>query len=225
MEMTAREIVLAVFAFAMGASIGSFLNVCIYRLPLGMSVNEPRRSFCPNCKYHFPIWLNLPIISWIMLRGKCANCSKPISIRYLLVELLTGLLFLALWLLGTLLLTRSWGAIGITVLLAPMILFLARSQLLLVAAICSGIVILYPMLRGADLIPIDRVVEWTQDINPTRAHSLQYRVDNEDQLLDRASEKPLFGWGMWGRNHIYSDAGDRLNVTDGYWIGTIGVGG
>lgn len=133
--------------------------------------------------------------------------------------------FLALWLLGTLLLTRSWGAIGITVLLAPMILFLARSQLLLVAAICSGIVILYPMLRGADLIPIDRVVEWAQDINPTRAHSLQYRVDNEDQLLDRASEKPLFGWGMWGRNHIYSDAGDRLSVTDGYWIGTIGVGG
>ena len=80
-----------------GSCIGSFLNVVIYRVPLGMSVNKPNRSFCPNCKYHFPIWLNLPVISWIWLRAKCANCKKPISARYPAVELLTGLLFMAMW--------------------------------------------------------------------------------------------------------------------------------
>jgi len=84
-------------ALAIGACIGSFLNVVIYRVPLGMSVNEPKRSFCPKCKYHFPMWLNLPVISWFWLRGKCANCKGSISFRYPAVELLTGLLFMAMW--------------------------------------------------------------------------------------------------------------------------------
>jgi len=87
--------------FFMGAGIGSFLNVVIYRLPRGMSVNEPRRSFCPSCKNQIPMWLNIPIVSWIMLRGKCAKCGCSISPRYLGVELLTGLLFYGIfWKLG-----------------------------------------------------------------------------------------------------------------------------
>ncbi len=83
--------------FFMGAGIGSFLNVVIYRLPRGMSVNEPRRSFCPSCKNQIPMWQNIPIVSWIMLRGKCAKCGCSISPRYLGVELLTGLLFYAVF--------------------------------------------------------------------------------------------------------------------------------
>jgi leader peptidase (prepilin peptidase) / N-methyltransferase len=83
--------------FFMGAGIGSFLNVVIYRLPLGMSVNQPRRSFCPSCKNQIPMWLNIPLVSWIMLRGKCAKCGSSISPRYLGVELLTGLLFYAVF--------------------------------------------------------------------------------------------------------------------------------
>ena len=89
---------LAFFAFAFGCCVGSFLNVVIYRVPRDMKVSEPKRSFCPACKYQIPIWLNIPILSWLMLRGKCANCKLPISPRYLLVELLTGLLFLAAFL-------------------------------------------------------------------------------------------------------------------------------
>lgn len=83
--------------FFMGAGIGSFLNVVIYRLPRGMSVNQPRRSFCPSCKNQIPMWLNIPIVSWILLRGKCAKCGCSISPRYLGVELLTGLLFYAVF--------------------------------------------------------------------------------------------------------------------------------
>ena len=85
---------IAIIAFTMGASIGSFLNVVIYRVPLGLSVNEPRRSFCPQCKYQIPWHLNLPLISWLALRGKCANCKTEISSRYIFVEFITGMIFL-----------------------------------------------------------------------------------------------------------------------------------
>jgi leader peptidase (prepilin peptidase)/N-methyltransferase len=88
----------AAFSFFLGASIGSFLNVCIYRLPLNMSVNEPRRSFCPSCRYTIPLHHNIPLLTWLILRGRCANCGAKISFRYFGVELLTALLFLAIWL-------------------------------------------------------------------------------------------------------------------------------
>lgn len=91
------DLIFASFAFILGASIGSFLNVCIYRMPLDMSVNEPKRSFCPSCKYQIPLHHNIPLVTWLVLRGKCANCGSKISFRYFGVELLTGLLFLAVW--------------------------------------------------------------------------------------------------------------------------------
>lgn len=84
-------------AFLIGACIGSFLNVVIYRVPLGLSVNEPKRSFCPKCKGEIPMRLNIPLVSWLWLRGKCANCKAPIAFRYFAVELLTALLFAGIW--------------------------------------------------------------------------------------------------------------------------------
>lgn len=83
--------------FVFGCMVGSFLNVCIHRLPLGLSVVSPP-SHCPHCKYAIPWYLNIPLATWLLLRGKCRNCGAPISIRYFLVELLTGLMFLGCWL-------------------------------------------------------------------------------------------------------------------------------
>ena len=84
-------------AFLLGAVVGSFLNVCIYRLPLDLSVNQPRRSFCPECKKQLTWYQNIPLISWLFLRGRCANCGNRIAFRYFAVELLTALLFLCVW--------------------------------------------------------------------------------------------------------------------------------
>lgn len=80
-----------------GGCIGSFLNVVIHRVPLGISVNTPKRSFCPVCKEQLKLWHNIPVISWLILRGKCAFCGAPISIRYPLVELLAAVLFAGVW--------------------------------------------------------------------------------------------------------------------------------
>src|ERR1043166_6952443 len=88
----------AVFAFVLGAVIGSFLNVYIYRMPLDLSVNEPRRSFCPACKKQLKWYQNIPLLSWLVLRGRCANCGSPIAFRYFVVEFVTALLFLPGWL-------------------------------------------------------------------------------------------------------------------------------
>src|SRR5262252_2309729 len=87
----------SVVLFVFGCMVGSFLNVCIHRLPLGLSVVSPP-SHCPHCKYSIPWYLNVPLVTWLSLRGKCRNCGAPISARYFLVELLTGLVFLGCWL-------------------------------------------------------------------------------------------------------------------------------
>jgi leader peptidase (prepilin peptidase) / N-methyltransferase len=88
---------LAFSTFALGLCFGSFLNVCIYRMPLGLSVTTPR-SACPQCKTMIPFYDNIPVVSWLLLRGRCRNCKTAISPRYILVELLTATMFLVCYL-------------------------------------------------------------------------------------------------------------------------------
>ncbi|MBV9673481.1 MAG: prepilin peptidase, partial [Verrucomicrobia bacterium] len=80
-------------SFLIGSVFGSFLNVCVYRIPRGISMLIPARSYCPSCKAQIPWRHNVPILSWLRLRGRCAECGAPISIRYPLIELSAGLLF------------------------------------------------------------------------------------------------------------------------------------
>ena len=93
----APEVFWAFVFFVFGSVVGSFLNVCIHRMPLEQSLIRPP-SQCPKCRFAIPWHLNMPIISWLMLRGKCKQCAEPISPRYIGVEILTGLAFLACWL-------------------------------------------------------------------------------------------------------------------------------
>jgi len=84
--------VVVVTAGVAGLVVGSFLNVVVYRVPLGHSVSKPR-SFCPDCRRQLAWWENMPLISWIALRGRCRTCGLSISFRYPAVELATGLVF------------------------------------------------------------------------------------------------------------------------------------
>ncbi len=84
--------VLAIAIFVLGLAFGSFLNVCIYRMPRGLSVVRPR-SACPGCSHPIAFYDNFPVLSWLILGGRCRHCKTRISSRYLLIELLTGALF------------------------------------------------------------------------------------------------------------------------------------
>jgi leader peptidase (prepilin peptidase)/N-methyltransferase len=87
----------SLFVLLLGLILGSFLNVCIHRLPRGESIVSPG-SRCPSCQTAIRWYQNLPVLSWLLLSGKCASCSVPISWRYPLVEALGGGTLLALWL-------------------------------------------------------------------------------------------------------------------------------
>jgi leader peptidase (prepilin peptidase)/N-methyltransferase len=98
---------LTLLYFLFGSIIGSFLGVCAYRIPMGrfepihagvkelnrtLSLITPARSFCPNCEQTLAWWHTIPLFSWIILRGRCGHCGAKVPFRYLLIELLTGLL-------------------------------------------------------------------------------------------------------------------------------------
>ena len=87
-------IAMSILIFALGLAIGSFLNVCIYRIPQELSIHSPRRSFCPDCRTQIRFYDNIPVLSYLLLRGRCRHCSAEISKVYPLVELTTGILFL-----------------------------------------------------------------------------------------------------------------------------------
>ncbi len=86
--------IIATFVTAFGLAIGSFLNVCVYRIPKGMSISHPR-SHCPQCHHYLSFWENIPVISFLILKGQCRECGGKISFQYPLVELMTGVLFWA----------------------------------------------------------------------------------------------------------------------------------
>jgi leader peptidase (prepilin peptidase) / N-methyltransferase len=104
---------LASASVGFGLIFGSFLNVCIYRLPRDLSVSEPKRSACPHCHSQIAFYDNIPVLSWLILRGRCRHCKEPISPRYLTVEILTALLFLTCyWHFGATLATIKYDALS-----------------------------------------------------------------------------------------------------------------
>ncbi len=112
MVMWLPKLVSAAFIFAFGACVGSFLNVVVYRLPAGRSVVSPP-SRCPSCGAMLAWHDNLPIVGWLLLRGRCRRCANPISMQYPAIELLLAVLFAVTWLiLFASDPTTVWGRIG-----------------------------------------------------------------------------------------------------------------
>lgn len=138
----------------------------------------------------------------------------------------SGWFYAAVWLVVVLVVSKNLGALGIAAFLSTLVVFTGKRVQASFALVVAVVVMFYPMLRGAGYIPVDEVHEFAMSIDEERAASLKFRLDNEDALLTHANEKPVFGWGSWGRNQLYDEVTGRMvSTTDGSWIILIGIYG
>jgi hypothetical protein len=125
------------------------------------------------------------------------------------------------WLGGVLLLCKSLGSLAYAAALAPLILFAKARVQLRLAVLLVVIALAYPMLRTMDLFPTNFILQVAGEVSADRQRSLKERFDQEQMLLARASERPWFGWGRFGRGRVYDEYGKDISVTDGHWVITL----
>lgn len=128
----------------------------------------------------------------------------------------------ALWLFLVLLLCRTLGVFMLALLVLPVLLFFRPKGQLLVAGVLAGTVLFYPLARHSGLIPLEGILDIAASVSAERAQSFEFRLDNEDRLLAKLDEKPVLGWGIWGRSMVFAQSGRSLSTVDGYWIIVLG---
>ncbi|SFD68258.1 hypothetical protein [Roseivivax sediminis] len=132
----------------------------------------------------------------------------------------------ALYLTAILVLAKSLGALILAVGLVPLVLLLNPVMQINAAILIACLSMAYPVMKGAGIVPEETLLARAEAIDADRARSIEFRFDQEEVLLEKAREKPVFGWGSWGRNHIHDEVTGRiLTVADGRWIITIGIYG
>lgn len=138
----------------------------------------------------------------------------------------TRSIYLFIWLFFILYISKSLGAFGLGCIFSLLLLFARVQYWRFFAAAIALVILVYPMTRSLNMIPVAKIYEISQSIDVDRAKSLNFRLENEDILLDRASKRPLFGWGGWGRSRVYdAETGQDVSVTDGTWVIAFGVSG
>ena len=134
-------------------------------------------------------------------------------------------LLAGIWLILVLSISRNLGVVILVITFLPVLLLLPRRMQTLVYAAIALIFLFYPALHHKGVQKAQLVVSYVEEIAPERASSLAFRLRNEEQLLARANEKPIWGWGGYARNKIFDETGRDISVTDGRWIIVFGVGG
>lgn len=120
--------------------------------------------------------------------------------------------------------SRNLGATALILLIAPL-LWMGRSLQIWSITIVTAIFLTYPAVRQAQILPLDQIHAFAEQVSPARAQSLKYRFDNEDILLEHALKKPISGWGGWNRARVFNQDGRDISTTDGLWIIQIGQQG
>lgn len=131
----------------------------------------------------------------------------------------------ALFVSAVLILSPNLGALLIFLSVGAVAAFARPRFMILAAAGLAAITLTYPLLRGAGLVPTERLLSMAESISADRAQSLWLRIDNEERLLAKANRKPVFGWGSWGRNRVITETGEDNSTTDGVWIIVMGTSG
>jgi len=148
--LTALEGAALAMVFLLGLIVGSFLNVCIWRLPRGISVNAPRRSLCPQCGHSLSWHDNIPLLSFALLRGRCRHCRGPVSWRYPVVELITALLFALIYFRQRVQVGTDLGQVTVMMLVAALLIVASGIDLefLIIPDEVSGYGVLGGLLAG-----------------------------------------------------------------------------
>jgi len=129
------------------------------------------------------------------------------------------------YLAGILVLCKTLGALVYAVALVPLVRFAKPRLQVRVALVLVILALAYPTLRSFDLVPTSAILGAASFISSQRAESLRFRLNNEDRLLERASQRFTFGWGRYGRSRVYAEWGQDMSTTDGRWIITLGTFG
>lgn len=222
-----REILLALMVGALVYSVPSLIeirfspqmNVWVYGF-FQHSFEQTMRGggFRPIVFLQHGLWLAIFVASGLMAAAALTRVTAQLD-RWKMALVL-------IYLLTLLILCKSAASLAYGIVLTPIVLFAPARWQIRLAMLFGIAAVSYPMLRNFQLIPLDAILAQVEAINPLRAQSLGYRFNNEEQLLARAAEKPLFGWGGWGRSLIRDlETGEILSIPDGRWIIVFGTFG
>lgn len=221
-RMLLRAMVLAGAAYAILALYEIIMSPQLSNMIYGFFPHSWKQhirggSFRPVVFLKHGLWLG-------MLLALCAMAAFTYA-RVVSAEIKVKYYALGAWILTILMMSSTLGASIIALSLLPVVILLGVRKQMLIAAAIALCMLTYPSLRGADVVPTDRLVAMAQSIDANRGGSLQHRFNNEDALLARANERPLFGWGGWGRPRIFDEDGNDISTTDGLWVIRIGERG
>lgn len=215
-----RELLRALMVGALVYSVPSFveiavspqMNVWVYGF-FQHSFEQTIRAggYRPIVFLPHGLWLALFVCTAAMAAAALARVTPRVS-RWKAV-------LLTVYLVVFLLACKSAASIAYGLLMVPFVYFAPRRWMIMLATVFALVAVTYPALRNLGAIPTDRIVAKIADVNPLRAQSLEYRFDNEAQLLERAAQKPAFGWSGWGRSLVRDpEDGEILTIPDGRWI-------
>lgn len=163
---------------------------------------------------------------WAAMFIMMALASAVILWRYGEFKKRSWLLIAAVFLAGVLVLNKTLAPVVYAVVLIGMVVFTSWKVQVRLAVLLAALALAYPLAKGANLVPEQQILQIASMASDERANSLEFRFDNENALFERAMQKPLFGWGTWGRNQLHNPIdGTIVSVTDGRWIITVGVFG
>tara|TARA_R110002072_G_scaffold119877_5_gene252798 strand:- start:3730 stop:5190 length:1461 start_codon:yes stop_codon:yes gene_type:complete len=226
-EQGLREILLALMVGGLIYSIPSLIeirlspqiNVWIYGF-FQHSFEQTIRAggYRPIVFLPHGLWLALFMCTALLSAAALARHTRAID-RW-------KMLLLVAYLAVLLVMSKSLASLAYGIVLVPLVMLAPARWQVRLAVVFAVVAIVYPMLRNFGVIPLDAILAQAEAISPDRAHSLGFRFSNEEQLLARAAERPLFGWGGWGRSLVHdAETGALLSIPDGRWIIVFGTFG